>query len=104
MAEKTAKIIPAQVKTPDVKPAAAVRKSATENPIAPKAAKPEKKKRKQEKPAGDKVIRASFTMPQSDYAKTAELKQRCLKAGVQVKKSELVRVGLHALSKLSVVQ
>lgn len=51
-----------------------------------------------------KVIRDSFTMPQGDYAKIAELKQICHQAGLQVKKSELLRAGLHALSKLGVSQ
>jgi hypothetical protein len=51
-----------------------------------------------------KVVRDSFTMPQNDYAKIAELKQICLKAGVHVKKSELLRAGLNALSKLSTAQ
>jgi hypothetical protein len=51
-----------------------------------------------------KVVRDSFTMPHNDYAKIAELKQVCQKAGVQVKKSELLRAGLHALGKLSLAQ
>lgn len=46
----------------------------------------------------EKVVRDSFTMPKSDYAKIAELKQRCLSAGVQVKKSELLRAGLLLLA------
>ncbi|WP_213309244.1 hypothetical protein [Paraburkholderia sacchari] len=45
----------------------------------------------------DKVVRDTFTMPRSDYAKIAALTQRCLDAGVQVKKSELVRAGLLLL-------
>jgi len=51
-----------------------------------------------------KVIRDSFTMPQNDYAKIGELKQACHKVGLQVKKSELLRAGLHVLSKLTVEQ
>lgn len=51
-----------------------------------------------------KVVRDSFTMPQNDYAKIAELKQACQKAGLQVKKSELLRAGLQVLSKLSMAQ
>jgi hypothetical protein len=43
-------------------------------------------------------------MPQSDYAKIAELKQLCLKNGVRVKKSELLRAGLHLLLELNVTQ
>nr|WP_224100261.1 hypothetical protein [Paraburkholderia caribensis] len=60
------------------------------------AAAPEKKPRaKKEK---EKVVRDSFTMPKSDYAKIAELKQRCLDAGISVKKSELLRAGLNLLA------
>ena len=50
------------------------------------------------------VVRDSFTMPQSDYSKIGELKLACQKAGLQVKKSELLRAGLHVLGKLSTVQ
>ena len=45
----------------------------------------------------EKVVRDSFTMPKSDYAKIAALKQKCLDAGVAVKKSELLRAGLLLL-------
>ncbi len=48
-----------------------------------------------------KVIRDSFTMPQSDYAKLGELKEVCLKGGRHVKKSELLRAGVRALASLS---
>ncbi|TAL53206.1 hypothetical protein [Pandoraea sp.] len=44
-----------------------------------------------------KVIRDSFTMPEYDHAKLAQLKKKCLAEGVQVKKSELLRAGLAAL-------
>jgi hypothetical protein len=36
-------------------------------------------------------------MPKSDYAKIATLKQKCLNAGVSVKKSEVLRAGLLLL-------
>jgi len=45
----------------------------------------------------EKVVRDSFTMPKSDYAKIAILKQRCLDAGMSVKKSEVLRAGLLLL-------
>lgn len=60
------------------------------------AAKPPKK----DKPKKIKMVRDSFTMPENDYAKLAELKKKCLEAGVHVKKSELLRAGLICLSKL----
>ncbi|WP_054930232.1 hypothetical protein [Paraburkholderia caribensis] len=94
-----------------VKPASSASSAANANPAkAPKearavktaktapasAAAPEKKPRaKKEK---EKVVRDSFTMPKSDYAKIAELKQRCLDAGISVKKSELLRAGLNLLA------
>ncbi|SIT43231.1 conserved hypothetical protein [Paraburkholderia ribeironis] len=45
----------------------------------------------------EKVVRDSFTMPRSDYEKIAALKQRCLGAGVTMRKSELLRAGLLLL-------
>ncbi|MFL9965945.1 hypothetical protein PQR02_33995 [Paraburkholderia sediminicola] len=45
----------------------------------------------------EKVVRDSFTMPKSDYEKIAALKQKCLAAGVSVKKSEILRAGLLVL-------
>lgn len=46
----------------------------------------------------EKVVRDTFTMPRGDYEQLAVLKQRCLDAGVAVKKSELVRAGLLLLA------
>jgi hypothetical protein len=74
---------------------------------APKVAvaKPEKKIKKEKKIEDKvKVVRDSFTMPQADYDLIAEIKQKALKAGLHVKKSELLRAGLQALSKLSAAQ
>ena len=48
-----------------------------------------------------KAVRDSFTMPTSDYEKIAALKQKCLDAGVSVKKSELLRAGLILLEAAS---
>ncbi|MGF6447108.1 hypothetical protein QF002_007984 [Paraburkholderia youngii] len=46
----------------------------------------------------EKVVRDTFTMPRKDYEQLAVLKQRCLDAGLAVKKSELVRAGLLLLA------
>ena len=48
-----------------------------------------------------KLVRDSFTFPAVDYALFASLKQRALKSGHDVKKSELLRAGLAALAELS---
>lgn len=103
----TTKIATAKRKNAPAMPVPATR-SVTVKPAATKLdpAKAGKKHKKTIKTNGDKakVIRDSFTMPQNDYAKIGELKQACLKAGMHVKKSELLRAGLHALGKLSVPQ
>lgn len=48
-----------------------------------------------------KLVRDSFTMPETEYAVIAELKKRCLKAGVSAKKSEILRAAVAGLVKLS---
>jgi hypothetical protein len=47
-----------------------------------------------------KVIRDSFTMPEADYRLIEPLKVRCMKAGIGVNKSELLRAGLQALTQM----
>ncbi|MDW5418696.1 hypothetical protein R6242_19190 [Iodobacter sp. CM08] len=56
------------------------------------------KKAKVIKAKKTKLVRDSFTIPELEYAQLAALKQRCLAAGVAVKKSELLRAGLQALA------
>ena len=48
-----------------------------------------------------KLVRDSFAMPKADFELIGSLKQRSLKQGREVKKSELLRAGLHALVALS---
>ncbi len=50
------------------------------------------------KSASDKVVRDSFTMPTKEYAKIAKVKNACLKAGFEIKKSELLRIGVALIS------
>lgn len=67
--------------------------------------KPEKKHKKEKKDGAKlKVVRDSFTMPQTDYDLIPALKEKALKAGLHVKKSELLRAGLRALDALSAAQ
>jgi choline kinase len=54
-----------------------------------------KKKLTSKKP---KLVRDSFTIPEGEYQQIAALKQRALEAGHEIKKSELLRAGLAALS------
>lgn len=79
---------------PVVKKAKPVAKVAAAKPVAVVKEVKEAKVSKKPKP---KVVRDSFTMPQSEYQKIAEIKELCLKAGFQVKKSEVLRAGVIAL-------
>ncbi|MGF6595805.1 hypothetical protein P3T23_000512 [Paraburkholderia sp. GAS448] len=79
---------------PAAAPKAERRKRAAAAEAAPVSATAEEKSKRVKK---EKVVRDSFTMPKSDYAKIAALKEKCLEAGVSVKKSELLRAGLLLL-------
>ncbi len=50
--------------------------------------------------ARPRLVRDSFTMPEQEYAVLATVKQGCLKAGFEVKKSELLRIGVALLGQL----
>ena len=90
------------------KPKTAI-KAQSANDVAAKADKPKAKlaakskiapalKEKIKKP---KLIRDSFTMPETEYAALGEVKKLCLKAGIEVKKSELLRIGVAHIRQLS---
>jgi hypothetical protein len=59
---------------------------------------------KKSKTAKTKVIRDSFSFPEEDYLKISELKKTCLAQGIHVKKGEILRAGLHLLSKLNLAE
>ena len=72
-----------------------------------KAAKPAKaarsdkgSKAKSTKAAKPKLVRDRFSFPKAEYAVLDSLKDRAVKAGKAVKKSELLRAGLKALAAL----
>jgi hypothetical protein len=49
-----------------------------------------------------KLVRDSFTMPEAEYAALSLVKKACISAGFEVKKSQLLRIGLLLLSKTDV--
>jgi hypothetical protein len=51
-----------------------------------------------------KLVRDSFTMPEAEYAGLGMVKKACLKAGFEVKKSELLRVGVALLQDIDVLK
>ncbi len=86
----------------------AVKKPATpkQKPIAQKIVKAAvaTAPAKAPKPKKVKLIRDSFTMPSFDYDLIAALKLKALGSKIVLKKSELLRAGLHALAKLDAKQ
>lgn len=107
---------PAAVKKPAVKPAT---RAAAKPAAAPAAAKAEKKVEKVEKvekpvkaekiekaPKTKKVkqVRDSFTMPENEYAVLAQVKKTCLKSGVEIKKSDLLRIGVSLIKNLTITE
>jgi hypothetical protein len=106
-ARTPAKKVPVKssVKKAPLKKVSAMAKAAAKplpKPSLGAAAKPAAKKPKKEHKV--KVVRDSFTMPQNEYQKIAEIKETCLKAGLPVKKSEVLRAGLKALAELNAAQ
>ena len=82
--------------------AAAAKNTAKKPPVEESAADAVTKKPK--KAPKVKIVRDSFTMPQSEYQKIAEIKEASRKAGLPVKKSEVLRAGLKALGGMDAAQ
>lgn len=86
-------------------PAKPARSSARKKPLPEEAvvleAESPVKASKNPKTKKPKLVRDSFTFPESDYVLIAELKQRALLAGQDIKKSELLRAGLLALAAMT---
>ena len=72
----------------------AVKVESKVKPVAPKVEKLKK----------PKLVRDSFTMPEAEYAVLGDVKKACLAAGVEVKKSQLLRIGLELLKKTEMAQ
>lgn len=49
-----------------------------------------------------KLVRDSFTMPEAEYAVLGSVKRACLAGGIEVKKSQLLRIGLLLLSRTEI--
>jgi hypothetical protein len=103
-------------KAAPAKKAVAVKKVATAKPVADKkvvgkVAKPAKSKASSKeaskvaaapKAKKEKLVRDSFSMPETEYAVLGAVKKACLKAGIEVKKSELLRIGVALIRKMDV--
>lgn len=69
-------------------------------PVAKTAAAPSAM-RKPAKEKKVKVVRDSFTLPKTELLQITDMKKRAMTLGVEVKKSELIRAGLQALSTMT---
>lgn len=56
-----------------------------------------------EKARKPKLVRDSFTMPEQEYAALGQVKKACLKAGFEIKKSELLRIGVALINQIDLV-
>lgn len=74
-------------------------KTATKKPkVAPVEVAPAQKAKKV------KLVRDSFTMPGHEYQVLQDIKKAALKAGIELKKSDLLRIGVGMLKNFSVTQ
>lgn len=51
-----------------------------------------------------KLVRDSFTMPEDEYRLLGEIKKNCLRDGFEVKKSELLRIGVAMIREASMAE
>ena len=74
----------------------------TKKPVlSPKLANKSPKHAKSTKPTKIKLVHDSFSMPEGEYALLGQVKKACSTAGIKLKKSELIRIAIGQLSKMS---
>lgn len=93
-ASKTAARKTVRGEPPAAAPAAAAATKAVKDSKPVKPVKPVK----EDKAKKPKLVRDSFTIPKGEYEMLQELKERAGRAGISVKKSELLRAGIKALA------
>ena len=98
----------AEAKKPVVEKATAkkapVKKPAAKKPAAKKPKGEAVEAANTQKPKKVKLVRDSFTMPGHEYQVLQDIKKAALKAGVELKKSDLLRIGVSMLKNFSVTQ
>lgn len=57
---------------------------------------------KADKPKKPKLVRDSFTMPEQEYALLGQVKKTCHAGGLDIKKSELLRIGVAQLAAMGI--
>jgi hypothetical protein len=104
---------PTEKKAPAVKKRIVAKKTSLVKKAAPKKAakKPSKKAsskstkstkaNKATKTVKTKLVRDSFAIPEKEYAALVAVKKTCLKAGLEIKKTELIRIGIALVNNLT---
>jgi hypothetical protein len=85
---------------PTTKKAAKKTVAVTKKPVKAKTGNPAKPAEKPvvKRPNNNRKVRDNYTMPSTDYALLTGLKKACQQAGLQAKKGEILRAGLHLLA------
>ena len=102
---------PTEKKAPAVKKRSVAKKTNLVKKVAAKkavkkAAKKTSKKTpvkstKATKTVKTKLVRDSFAIPEKEYAALVAVKKACLKAGLEIKKTELIRIGIALVNTLT---
>lgn len=98
MAKKTAA---SETKISKVKDSKKQEKPAQQAKADPAPPSKNKAKGAKEKPKKAKLVRDSFTMPGDEYEVIGDIKKACIGAGFAIKKSELLRIGVALLKKMT---
>lgn len=90
----------AQARTPAVKAKPAVRQTASARQNGVAASAPVIPSKTREKIKEPKLVRDSYTMPESEYQAIGTVKRASLKAGFEIKKSEILRIGVQLVQQM----
>ena len=98
---------PTEKKAPAVKKISVAKKTSLVKKVAAKKATKKASKKtlgkstKATKTVKTKLVRDSFAIPEKEYAALVAVKKACLKAGLEIKKTELIRIGISLVNTLT---
>ncbi len=98
---------PTEKKAPAVKKRNVAKKTSLVKKVAAKKATKKASKKtlgkstKATKTVKTKLVRDSFAIPEKEYAALVAVKKACLKAGLEIKKTELIRIGIALVNTLT---
>ncbi len=98
---------PTEKKAPAVKKRSVAKKTSIVKKVAAKKATKKASKKtlgkstKATKTVKTKLVRDSFAIPEKEYAALVAVKKACLKAGLEIKKTELIRIGIALVNTLT---